>query len=54
MVHVPYTIYMENIFRPMLCRNNLDCGKAMICSPFLICEGMPYAKDLEDRAIFIL
>ena len=30
MVHVPYTIYMENIFRP--CRNNLNC------------EGMPCAK----------
>ncbi|XP_067031068.1 retinoschisin-like [Acropora muricata] len=25
MAHVPYTIYMENIFRPMPCRNNLDC-----------------------------
>ena len=30
MVQVPYTIYMENIFRP--CRNNLNC------------EGMPCAK----------
>ena len=30
MVHVPYTIYMENIFRS--CRNNLNC------------EGMPYVK----------
>ena len=30
MVHVPYTIYMENIFRP--CKNNLNC------------EGMPCAK----------
>ena len=44
MLHVPYTIYMENIFRPMPCSNNLDCGKAMICSPFLFCEGMPCAK----------
>ena len=44
MVHVPYTTYMENIFRPMPCKNNLDCGNAMICSPFLICEGMPCAK----------
>ncbi|XP_044163282.1 retinoschisin-like [Acropora millepora] len=25
MVHVPYTIYMENIFRPMPCRDKLDC-----------------------------
>ena len=30
MVHVPYTIYMENIFRS--CRNNLNC------------EGMPCAE----------
>ena len=30
MVHVPYTIYMENIFRA--CRNNLNC------------EGMPCVK----------
>ena len=44
MVHVPYTIYMENIFRPMPCRNNLNCGKQMICSTTLICEGMPCTK----------
>ena len=54
MVHVPYTIYTENIFRPMPCRNNLDCGKAMVCSPFLICEGMLCANDLGGRAICIL
>ena len=46
MVHVPYTIYMENIFRPMPCRNNLDCGRQMICSSSLICDGMPCAKVL--------
>ncbi|XP_067022569.1 lactadherin-like [Acropora muricata] len=28
MVHVPYTIYMENIFRP--CRNNLSCEECRI------------------------
>ncbi|XP_044163573.1 lactadherin-like [Acropora millepora] len=28
MVHVPYTIYMENIFRP--CRNNLNCEECRI------------------------
>ena len=44
MVHVPYTIYMENVFRPMPCRNKVDCGRQMICSSFLICEGMPCAK----------
>ena len=44
MVHVPYTIYMENIFRPMPCRNNLNCGKQLICSTSLICEGMSCAK----------
>ena len=44
MVHIPYTIYTKNILQPMRCRNNLDCGKAMICSPVLICEGMPCAK----------
>ncbi|XP_067031048.1 lactadherin-like [Acropora muricata] len=38
MIHVPYTIYMENIFRPMPCKNNLDCGRQMICSSSLICE----------------
>ena len=44
MVHVPYTIYMENIFRSKSCRNNLDCERQMICSSSLICEGMPWAK----------
>ena len=44
MVHVPYTIYMENIFRSTSCRNNLDCERQMICSSSLICEGMPCAK----------
>ena len=33
MVHVPYTIYMENFFRP--CRNNLNC------------EGMPCTKVIN-------
>ena len=36
MVHEPYTIYMENIFRPVSCRNKLDC------------EGMPCAKVMEQ------
>ena len=52
MVHVPYTIYMENIFRA--CRNNLNC------------QGMPCAKVMlrlkrliqrttssEDRASYL-
>ena len=41
MIHEPYTIYMENIFRPMRCTNMLDCGRQMICSSSLLCEGMP-------------
>ena len=44
MVQEPYTIYMENIFRPIPCRNKLDCGKQMICSSSLICEGLPCAN----------
>ena len=44
MVQEPYTIYMENIFRLMPCRNKLDCGKQMICSSSLICEGLPCAN----------
>lgn len=44
MIHEPYTIYMENTFRPMSCRNKLHCGRQMICSSSLIFEGMPCAK----------
>jgi len=33
-----YTIYTENTFRPIPCRNKLDCGRQMICSSSLICE----------------
>ena len=59
MVHVPYTIYMENIFRSTSCRNNLDCERQMICRSSLICEGMPCAKVTQisngssNRAICI-
>ncbi|XP_067031471.1 uncharacterized protein [Acropora muricata] len=38
MGYKPYTIHTENIFRPMPCRNKLDCGRQMICSSSLICE----------------
>ena len=59
MVHVPYTIYMENIFRSTSCRNNLDCERQMICTSSLICEGMPCVKVMQisngssNRAICI-
>ena len=43
-----YTIYTENTFRPMPCRDKLDCGRQMICSSALICEGMPCAKLREQ------
>ena len=48
MGHKPYIIYTENTFRPMPCRNKLDCGRQMICSSSLICEGMPCAKVMEQ------
>ncbi|XP_067022555.1 lactadherin-like [Acropora muricata] len=52
MVHVPYTIYMENIFRPMPCRNNLDCSRQMICSSSLICEECRIQPlGMENREI---
>ena len=41
MGYKPYTIYTENTFRPMPCRNMLDCGWQRICSSSLFCEGMP-------------
>ena len=43
-----YTIYTENTFRPMPCRNKLDCGRQMICSSSLFCEGMPCAQIMEQ------
>ncbi|XP_015751542.1 PREDICTED: lactadherin-like [Acropora digitifera] len=52
MVHVPYTIYMENVFRPMPCRNKVDCGRQMICSSSLICEGCRIQPlGMENREI---
>ena len=44
MWYKPYTIYTENTFRPMPCRNKRDCGRQMNCSSSLICEGMPCDK----------
>ena len=44
MGYKPYTIYTENIFRPMPCRDMLDCGRQMICSSSLICEGYALSK----------
>ncbi|XP_015756947.1 PREDICTED: uncharacterized protein LOC107336373 [Acropora digitifera] len=52
MVHVPYTIYMENIFRSKSCRNNLDCERQMICSSSLICEECrTQPLGMENREI---
>jgi len=52
MVHVPYTIYMENIFRSKSCRNNLDCERQMICSSSLICEECRIQPlGMENREI---
>ena len=48
MIHEPYTIYMENTFRSTPCRDKVDCGRQMICSSSLICEGMPCAKLREQ------
>mgnify|MGYP002260061885 CR=1 FL=1 len=42
------TIFTENTFRPMPCRNKLDCGRQMICSSSLFCEGMPCAQIMEQ------
>ena len=44
MVREPYTIYMENFFRPI----NPDYGKQMICTLSSICEGMPCAEVMEQ------
>ncbi|XP_067031760.1 retinoschisin-like [Acropora muricata] len=52
MVHVPYTIYMENIFRSKSCRNSLDCERQMICSSSLICEDCRIQPlGMENREI---
>ncbi|XP_074629875.1 lactadherin-like isoform X1 [Acropora palmata] len=52
MVHVPYTIYMENIFLSKSCRNNLDCERQMICSSSLICEECRIQPlGMENREI---
>ncbi|XP_044163275.1 lactadherin-like [Acropora millepora] len=52
MVHVPYTIYMENIFRSTSCRNNLDCERQMICTSSLICEECRIQPlGMENREI---
>lgn len=39
MAPVPYSNYMENIFRPFLCSQDSDCGEGLVCSPSLECTG---------------
>ncbi|XP_029197739.2 retinoschisin-like [Acropora millepora] len=57
MGYKPYTIYTENTFRPMPCRNKLDCGRQMNCSSSLFCEACPIQplgmenKEIPNRAV---
>ncbi|XP_044163578.1 retinoschisin-like [Acropora millepora] len=52
MGYKPNTIYTENTFRPMPCKNKLDCGKQMICSSSQICEECRIQPlGMENREI---